>query len=374
MAGGSPVFITLGGFLGAGKTTLMTAAADLLREQSLDVVLVTNDQGDQLVDTATALRTGAPVREVTGGCFCCRFDDLVEVVVELVDRYSPDVVIAEAVGSCTDLTATVIRPLRRFYGDRLTVAPLAVVLDPARLLELGAAELSPQAVELGWLLHTQLEDGDLIVLSKSDQVQAAELAAVQAALSVDYPMTPLVTVSSVTGEGLAELVRGWLSCRSPGERFLGIDYQRYGSAEALLAWGDRRVRIDSVGGGDFSPDEWVGELLREIAHEFGRRSAVIGHVKVGVQAAGGAAKVSLVGQGTTVVDHAYEGRTNSAEVLINARVGIAPEALGDVLDEAVRHTCASLNVSETTLSRTEFAPSQPKPTHRLTATAAAQAP
>ena len=72
------------------------------------------------------------VAEVTGGCFCCKFEDLVEAIVALTDSDGVDTVIAEAVGSCTDLQATVVRPLRRYYGDDMVVAPLTTVVDPLR--------------------------------------------------------------------------------------------------------------------------------------------------------------------------------------------------------------------------------------------------
>ena len=46
------------------------------------------------------------VGEVAGACFCCSFDELVATA----DRWddAPDVLLAEPVGSCTDLVATVI--------------------------------------------------------------------------------------------------------------------------------------------------------------------------------------------------------------------------------------------------------------------------
>lgn len=116
-------FIPLTGFLGAGKTTTMTATALALQETGRKVAVITNDQGVELVDTKLVRSKLGSVAEVTGGCFCCKFEDLVEAVVALVDSDGVDVVIAEAVGSCTDLQATVVRPLRQYYGDSMVVAP-----------------------------------------------------------------------------------------------------------------------------------------------------------------------------------------------------------------------------------------------------------
>ena len=42
----------VGGFLGAGKTTAIGAMGEILRSRGEKVAAVTNDQTDQLVDTA----------------------------------------------------------------------------------------------------------------------------------------------------------------------------------------------------------------------------------------------------------------------------------------------------------------------------------
>ena len=100
----------VGGFLGAGKTSLILAAARVLERQGLRAAAILNDQGDDLVDTRIAREHGLAADQVAGGCFCCRFSDLLEAA-ERLEAYEPDVIFAEAVGSCTDLAATVLRPL-----------------------------------------------------------------------------------------------------------------------------------------------------------------------------------------------------------------------------------------------------------------------
>src|SRR3954452_25564416 len=129
---GKARYIMIGGFLGAGKTTAVARLAEKLRADGLRVGLITNDQGSQLVDTAMLASRGFPVEEITGGCFCCRFNSLTEAAGKLSREERPDVFLAEPVGSCTDLAATVAYPLRRIYGDQFTVAPYSVLVDPVR--------------------------------------------------------------------------------------------------------------------------------------------------------------------------------------------------------------------------------------------------
>src|SRR5262245_17627515 len=69
-------FVMVGGFLGAGKTTMLARLARMYAAKGLRVGVVTNDQAHDLVDTNTFRRQGLAVEEVPGACFCCRFDEL----------------------------------------------------------------------------------------------------------------------------------------------------------------------------------------------------------------------------------------------------------------------------------------------------------
>ena len=75
--------LVIGGFLGAGKTTLIAAAARALTAAGHTLGIVTNDQGGDLVDTQYLSALGFPVLEVTGGCFCCNFDEFVKKIRQL---------------------------------------------------------------------------------------------------------------------------------------------------------------------------------------------------------------------------------------------------------------------------------------------------
>src|SRR3954452_24875456 len=102
-------FVMVGGFLGAGKTTTLARLARFYQARGQKVGIVTNDQAQDLVDTTSLRSQGFPVEEVPGACFCCRFDDLVARVGRLSSQERPEVVLAEPVGSCSDLVATVVQ-------------------------------------------------------------------------------------------------------------------------------------------------------------------------------------------------------------------------------------------------------------------------
>jgi G3E family GTPase len=67
-----PTIAVIGGFLGAGKTTLILAAAGVLQRHGVRVAAVLNDRGDDLVDTHLVQAHCVHADQVAGGRFCCR--------------------------------------------------------------------------------------------------------------------------------------------------------------------------------------------------------------------------------------------------------------------------------------------------------------
>ncbi len=76
--------LLIGGFLGAGKTSLIGSLVKHLQGQGLRCAVVSNDQAGGLVDSASARLSGAEqVAEVSGACFCCKLEELVGIVEKL---------------------------------------------------------------------------------------------------------------------------------------------------------------------------------------------------------------------------------------------------------------------------------------------------
>src|SRR5881392_1830206 len=84
-------FVMLGGFLGAGKTTLIARLARHYQQRGLKLGIVTNDQAADLVDTNALRGQGLSVEEVAGACFCCHFTDLIAKAERLRTLATPDV-------------------------------------------------------------------------------------------------------------------------------------------------------------------------------------------------------------------------------------------------------------------------------------------
>src|SRR3984957_18686090 len=137
-----PTLILTGGFLGAGKTTLLLRAARLLRQRGMRAAIITNDQGGSLVDTRVATAAGFDAGEIAGACFCCRFGDFIGAAESLL-AVRPDVIFAEPVGSCMDLSAPVLQPLKQHYAAQFRLAPFSVLVDPRQAAEYAKPNADP---------------------------------------------------------------------------------------------------------------------------------------------------------------------------------------------------------------------------------------
>src|SRR5437764_1187627 len=218
-------FVMVGGFLGAGKTTALARLARFFMSRGQKIGLVTNDQAEDLVDTNSLRAQGFPVEEVAGACFCCRFDDLVGKVERLRDHERPDVILAEPVGSCTDLVATVVQPLKDLCGERFQVAPYGVLFKPSHGLRIlrneTGAGFSPKAA---YIFRKQLEEADAILINRIDEMTPAAVDELVALVQTAYPGTPILRLSAKTGQGFEALTELLDQDGSFGRKILDIDY------------------------------------------------------------------------------------------------------------------------------------------------------
>src|SRR6478672_4362265 len=241
------LYLMIGGFLGAGKTTAILKLARLLKTQGLRVGLIANDQSIGLVDSVVLGNDEFPVEEITGGCFCCRFNSLVEASDRLSRDARPDVFIAEPVGSCTDLVAAVSFPLQKIYGDDYRVAPLSVLVDPIRaerILGLQAGNsFSPKVL---YVYGKQLEEAELIVINKCDLLSPERQDRLETALMRAYPQAEVIRVSARQGSGMQEWLDRIVKVAAEAESAPDVDYDIYAEGEALLGWLNTSVSISAA--------------------------------------------------------------------------------------------------------------------------------
>ncbi|MFZ4082982.1 MAG: GTP-binding protein, partial [Pirellula sp.] len=261
----TPRYIMIGGFLGAGKTTSMLKAAEHFSKQGLRVGLISNDQSQGLVDTNLLASSGFATEEIAGGCFCCRFPSLVQASQKLDRQAQPHVYLAEPVGSCTDLLATVVYPLEQMYGDQYSIAPLSVLVDPIRaqrfLKLLSGKTFSPK---VNYIYDKQLEEADLIVINKKDLLDADSLDRLTKTLQERYPKSQVLAISARNEDGLSEWFAQLESSQLNKRSTMEVDYEIYAQGEALLGW----VNVSwKIGGEEFDGNRFLVEFIESIHSE-----------------------------------------------------------------------------------------------------------
>ncbi|HEX5446752.1 MAG TPA: GTP-binding protein [Pirellulales bacterium] len=359
-------FVMLGGFLGAGKTTAIARLARHWAAAGKNVGLVTNDQAYGLVDTESLRAQGFQVGEVTGACFCCKFNDLVATVEQLSAERQPDIIIAEPVGSCTDLAATVIEPLRHLHAGDFDVAPLAVLLKPDHGRKILSGEdgvgFSPKAA---YIFLTQLEEADVVAINKIDQLDAAAREQLLRLVRERYPEKKVVAVSARHGEGFDELIAS-LESRGPAQSHTPeVDYDVYAAGEAELGWLNCRVDVES-GGEAFALDEALVDLVARFARACRGASAEPAHLKILASSDGATAIANLVSSDAAAeLSLASGAAVRGAELTINARIAVAPELLSELVKREVAAWSAARGFSHAIADLQSFRPGRPVPTHRM---------
>ncbi len=363
-------YIMIGGFLGAGKTTAVSRLARYLNERGLRVGLITNDQGSQLVDTAMLASHGFPVEEIAGGCFCCRFNSLVEAAGKLSATSRPEVFIAEPVGSCTDLVATVSYPLRRIYGEAFAIAPLSVLVDPVRAARvLGLAEGGRFSEKVAYIYRKQLEESDFIVINKCDLVPAEELARLRGALETEFPGRVVFEVSARSGAGLEEWFEAILNTAAGRRLAMAVDYEVYADGEALLGWLNATVRLRGATG--FDGNAALRTLAGELQQRLRSAGAEIAHLKMTldpVGGMGGLAVINLVRNDFVAeLSQELEDEVEVAELILNVRAEAPAEVLRGALEGSLGAVFGAGRAVTARLEHLEFfQPGKPQPTHRMT--------
>jgi G3E family GTPase len=174
--------IVLGGWLGAGKTTLVNRllrAADGRR-----IAVLVNDFGDVGIDADLIVSRDGSVMNLAGGCVCCSVgSDLLEALVALPRSEPPfDLVLLETSGVA--LPGSVARSAR--------LAPGIAVDGTVVLVDAETVRARADDRHVGDTVRQQLAEADLLVLNKVDLVPWEAMPALRSWLHAAAPRAPVV--------------------------------------------------------------------------------------------------------------------------------------------------------------------------------------
>jgi len=357
--------IFAGGFLGSGKTTALAALARRLIKRGMRVGIITNDQTENLVDTVIVKQLlsepGVPVEEVVEGCFCCKFDDLLEQV-EKILAYDPDVLMGEPVGSCTDFVAAVANPIKIHYKDAFRFAPFSIMVDPDRVRELLLNETKTSfPEEVSYLFRKQLEEADIIALNKIDLIPEQETGRLLSALSEKFPGKTLTAVSAKEGDGMDMWLEDLLSGRPGANTVLRqIDYDRYATAEAVLGWLNAAVKMTAPV--PLDANKLAHTLVLGLKDVFKEKDAEIGHLKFVITSEGKTIWANLTHLASEpTISGGQLTKLSKGTLILNARVRLDPDELETIVRGLLGKVFEEAHVQFKIEDLQCFSPAYPEP-------------
>lgn len=364
--------VLVSGFLGAGKTTALRTIGERLLSDGYTVGMITNDQASGLVDTSILDATEGTVVEIPGGCFCCNFTQLLEAA-HTIGQQDVDILLAEPVGSCTDLVATVVNPLRSIHAEEFAVAPLTVMLDPDRVRSYltEAGQRLPE--EVRYIFRLQIEEADVVVLNKTDTLDDEERSRLVEALETRVGERPVIPISAAQ----QERIDTWLSTiftqtdgafeindqlTAEDRALTDIDYDTYAEGEAKLGWVNMTVEC----GGPFDVARFRTDLMKQLQQDLRASGIEVAHLKFSLAANGDLCYANLT---STAGDPRYSGAelgtVTEGRLVVNVRAVGAPDEIQTITREAIDRTATTAGVTTTIEDTQAFRPEYPEPVHRI---------
>ena len=374
----------VGGFLGAGKTTALTALVAHFIRQKQRVAVITNDRTDGLVDSDVMQSLGINYREISGACICARFRDFLSAADALLEKHQPHVILAEPVGSAADLVSTVIRPLRAYTQNRYTIMPLTVLADPVRVCEmLGDEHESDEGgawpEDIKKLYDMQLSEADRILLTKADAVaddiveKSHEI--LKKLYAIQKPSLGIQSFSAVTGDGLVE----WLQALDDydGAESTHIEKTDYdlSLAESALGWLNLEIKLVSQNKDQDADDRLDAvALIQGFFHRLHdlMKGTPIGHLKLFASINNQLLKANVVDwrrgyqiENLNAAESDVCGQWKESRIRINLRAVMDHNQLKQIAIDSVSEAAGFQNNTVEVIQALSVKPDRPKPVYRL---------
>ena len=351
--------VFLGGYLGAGKTTLAFHLARALHKQGKSVSVVLNDQGNVLVDTQFMKNAGVDVREVIGACFCTKFDEFVKNARSLVAMGRPDVILAEPIGTSTSLMSSVIVPMKSLYKDEFQVCPLFVVVDgPRALAEMEQIDSLEFASRKIIPIH-QMHEAEIMVISKTDLMSEDERIELKKRLSCQVADAETIEFSSVDQRNISNILDIINSDRETAKLAPSVDQKVFSAEKSSMGWYSATCKLVS---GDEKVDIYnlLTDIMKGIANRF--RTDDVAHVKILFSSPKAGAKISLV-ESSIQIDDLKGGRyfQGEGEFVLNSRVRSPPQRLQLTIEEILETTFSNAGIKVTEKKVACFVPKPDAP-------------
>ena len=346
-------FAVISGFLGSGKTTAMMALTKYYSMHYGKAAMISNDLGEgvMLADHKLAQLSGCRAEQITDECICFCHDVLADRLNAFYDD-GCDLVVSDIPGFGVGALEHVYHGLTEDHPGQFELAPFTVLIEPrnAMLLRTG------QGRDMGIILDAQLKEADLIVLNKSDLLDAAGCETESSWLKRHYPQADVITISAVTGDNLDALCvalrEGKASLRHPD-----IDYDADDLQDAMGSLSEYYLQYRAlVCCNDFNGNDYLLELAEEIRSAINVSGNEVPHFKLlawGPE--GDFGKADILGTGRPVeLPHRFKEPCTDIAIILNTSAACPDEELDRIVEEAVSSVSGMYQLEITVFKKDRF--------------------
>ena len=189
----------LTGFLGAGKTTLLNRI--LTEQHGHRYAVIVNEFGEEGIDNDLVVDADEEVFEMNNGCICCTVrGDLIRILGGLMKRADQlDAIIIETTGLADPAPVAQTFFMDQDVADRTKLDAIVTVADAVHLnAQLGEHHEAEE----------QIAFADVVLLNKTDLVDAGDLEGVETRIRKINPYTKIIRTAH---------------CEAPLDNILGLD-------------------------------------------------------------------------------------------------------------------------------------------------------
>ena len=189
----------LTGFLGAGKTTLLNRI--LTEQHGHRYAVIVNEFGEEGIDNDLVVDADEEVFEMNNGCICCTVrGDLIRILGGLMKRADQlDAIIIETTGLADPAPVAQTFFMDQDVADRTKLDAIVTVADAVHLnTQLGEHHEAEEQVAFA----------DVVVLNKTDLVDAGDLKGVETRIRKINPYAKIIRTAH---------------CEAPLDNILGLD-------------------------------------------------------------------------------------------------------------------------------------------------------
>ncbi len=175
----------LGGYLGAGKTTVIN---EMLARADRPIAVMVNDVGEINIDAKLIMRQNGDTLDLSGGCVCCSLKNgFLEAFEQVRERPEPpELVVVELSGIANPASAAGLSNTPGFALDSIVV-----LVDLDQFLE-----SEDESSVVADAVRAQIRSAHVLLLTKRDLVDETRVEQVRARLTELAPGVPVLLADS----------------------------------------------------------------------------------------------------------------------------------------------------------------------------------